>query len=156
MNIKNLEKMFNLILTIPASRIDMSLYRSDEDELLEPECKSLGCLVGHATVLDRENVLKNYIDEENSSIHFSEWSHDFFETREDPALWAFMFGCDWANTSMPVEQRHPQILARIRFVISGGFDQQFRDWWWFSAFPYDFMLDESCKEFFSLKPYPEV
>lgn len=121
MNIENLKRTVELLKTIPQSSFGMATYRDwENDKGFTPECKSVGCIIGHATVLDRENVLKNYVsgDKDNPTILFSSWSHDFFGI---PAaylsLWAYLFSCTWADDERTNTPEHA--VYRIQKVIDG-------------------------------------
>lgn len=120
MNIQNLRKAADYIKTIPQEFFDMSFYRATREDNKTPECGTIGCVVGHCTILDRKNVLDYYIDVDNE-IMFSEWSVDFFKITGDE--WDFCFSCSWA-----LVDNTPQGAAkRINYLIHQGLPGNWED-----------------------------
>ena len=73
MNRENLQRMADYIKTIPQDKFAMNQFRADED-FLSYQCGTVGCVVGHCTILD-EKPLPRRID--GISIDFTKWSEAF-------------------------------------------------------------------------------
>lgn len=133
MDKENLKKMYNLVLELPSEQFHMRLYRRSKD-LSSPHCNSVGCIIGHSTVLDFERISKHFI-RFDGSIMFYNWSHDFLnmKMKTDETLWNFMFGSEWDSNFEPVlsEQKFSkkQALVRLKLVIEGLFTKEFEFQW---------------------------
>lgn len=86
----------------------MALFRQGQYEL--PECDSVGCMVGHLTAIDSENVMKNYTD---TDIDFKLWSKDYFGLNK--MKWHYLFGSDWSK----VDNTLQGAIARMRRLANG-------------------------------------
>jgi len=107
-NRENLLRMINYMEKVPKHLIDMSNFRNGDRS--DVECKSVGCIIGWCTALDKENILKNYLDVQNN-IRFEDWSHDFLNMVLilDYIIWEFMFGSHWSN-------KKDLIINRMKYV----------------------------------------
>lgn len=153
MNKKNLMRTYNLILKTDWRRIDMGYYRT-EDDMKNPECGSVGCIIGHATSLDHANVLNHFIDREGK-IDFLEWSKSFFEIDNiKRGVWSFLFAGDWHLLPVPPQQQYEQMLARMKFVIEGRFHERYEMFWQEMFCPYLYQISKKDHpELFDKKPY---
>lgn len=112
MNKANLQRMVDHLCTISDNQFDMRGYRLNGDKA-SPECNSVGCVIGHCTVLDSENVKQNYLNSDTGIIKFTDWSYDF--TGLHGYLWDFCFGGAWVDTDNTIEGA----IKRIESVING-------------------------------------
>jgi len=118
MNKENLNKMADYIETIPQDRFDMGKFRTGEYK--ERECASVGCVLGHCTVID-ENLLP--IDHDNN-IDFPNWSleftglHPFYHLEK----WQYLFSSDWSY----VDNTPVGAAKRIRHFLEQGLPQDWR------------------------------
>ena len=110
----NLQLMADhLKISVNQDNFDMDQYRGDIDDFSDPECGSAGCTVGTCTVLDVENVIKNFTFP-NGEINFRAWSEDF--TGIYRAEWAWCFGYAWAKTdNTPIGA-----ALRIEWLLNHG------------------------------------
>ncbi len=110
-NKKNLKRTREHIAEVNGSMLNMDYYRHDALVDRNPECKSIGCIIGHATILDAKNVMKNFTNKDR--IKFTSWSKDFFGTARGSALWTYLFG-----------YRNPDIkdyhLYRMDYILAGN------------------------------------
>ena len=93
---------------------DMGDYRTGQT--IKPECDSVGCMVGHLTAIDVENVMDNYID--CYRINFYEWSMDYFEV--DLLQWKYLFDAWWAHEDNTLEGA----IARMRRLANGMSEEE--------------------------------
>jgi hypothetical protein len=115
MNKENLLRMADHIETIPQKEFDMEKYRKDGSSL-EMECNSVGCAVGHCSILDIDNIQKNFICMFYWGINFLEWSEQFTGVYVMPQ-WNYLFGDRWKYID-----NTPQGTAnRIRYIVKHGF-----------------------------------
>jgi len=120
MNKENLLKMANHIETIPQKEFDMEKYRKDRSSK-KIECNTVGCAVGHCTILDPDNIQKNYLCRFYGDINFLTWSEDFTGVNDMPQ-WNYLFGDRWKYTD-----NTPKGTAnRIRHVVKHGFPKDIK------------------------------
>ena len=121
MNKENLQRMADYIRTIPQELFDMSNYRCTNIEeggnISEPICNSVGCVLGHCTVLDAGNIRQ--ILKTDLVLSYEAWAEQFTgmaRQRDNPATWLYCFGSAWAY-----EDNTPEGAAnRIEYVIKHG------------------------------------
>ncbi len=114
MNITNLQLIRNHTAKVVGNKLRMSYFRVGESPDAEtPICKSVGCILGHATVLDKENVTDNFTCSV-SGINFSLWSEDFLEMNAGGELWVYLFG---PNQHLDIKDYH---LYRMDYIIAGN------------------------------------
>jgi hypothetical protein len=65
---------------------DMTNYRKGQAN--NPVCDSVGCMVGHLTAIDAENVVVNYIGY-GSRIRFTDWALNYFDVNYEE--WVYLF-----------------------------------------------------------------
>ena len=110
MNKENLKKMADYIETISPERFDMLEFRTGGKK--NHECDSVGCVLGHCTVLDKNPLPMNYIGD----INFSEWSLDFTGLYPNSDEWDYLFAPFWkAVDNTPIGA-----AKRIRYVLENG------------------------------------
>jgi hypothetical protein len=117
MNKVNLLRMADHIETIPQKDFNMFEYRSGGGYYDEIECNSVGCAVGHCTILDSENIKKNFMDK-YGSIEFTYWSKVFTEVTNN-LQWEYLFSYAWVN----VDNTPQGTAKRIRDVVKNGFPE---------------------------------
>ncbi len=110
-NKKNLKRTREHIAEVNGSMLNMEYYRYDALVNRNPECNSIGCIIGHATTLDAKNVTDNFTNK--YGIRFESWSRKFFGTGKDLYLWTYLFG-----------NQHPNIkdyhLYRMDYILAGN------------------------------------
>jgi len=95
---ENLQLMADHLKTnVIPDNFDMGKYRGDDDDFSSPVCGSVGCTVGTCTVLDVENVIKNFTDTDGE-IEFGDWSVDFTGLLGGGDEWDWCFDSAWRNT----------------------------------------------------------
>ena len=102
--------MADYIETIPQEKFDMERLRTGES--LNHECNSIGCVLGHCTILDKNPL--PMVD--GIYINFDSWSFDF--TGLDPSSdeWYYLFGCQW----FAVDNTPTGAAKRIRHLLKNG------------------------------------
>lgn len=110
MNKENLLKMADYIETIPQEMFNMLEYRFGTK--ITPECNSVGCIIGHCTVLDNEPLPRC----RNGVIGFDEWSERFTGLDSWSDEWFFLFGNDWVNA----DNTPTGAAKRIRYFVENG------------------------------------
>jgi hypothetical protein len=121
MNRENLQRMADYIRTIPQEKFDMSIYRSGQEET--PECDSIGCVVGHCTILDSEELPMVFY---SKNIDFYTWSEQFTgliktdssmpEWRLHGPEWMWCFDTYWAAT----DNTPGGAARRIEWLLKNG------------------------------------
>lgn len=101
---------------IDPKNFNMKLYRSGAKD--KPECDSIGCMVGHLTAIDSENVMENYLYADGNRILFTDWSLDFFDIDFDE--WDYLFTTDWADVDNSLEGA----IARMRRLANGMTEEE--------------------------------
>jgi hypothetical protein len=122
MNIHNLKRMYNHILTVPEELLDMQYWRKEGAQMTHYECNTIGCIIGHCIILDT-SIVKRKSD---NAIDFERWSEDFLKTRSSSDAWDFLFSQKWAEGI--TRNSKSQILARLKqFIIESNLALGF--WW---------------------------
>jgi hypothetical protein len=114
MNKENLKLMVEHIRTIPQEMFDMSDYRNGQAKT--PECDSVGCVLGHCTVLDPSPLPRKGF---GSSIDFHAWSDGF--TGLIGNEWGWCFSGGWIGTDNTPEGA----ALRIEWLLKNGLP---KDW----------------------------
>lgn len=103
---------------VPQEMFDMESYRQGQSQT--PECNSVGCVIGHTTAIDRENVIKNYTTK-NGDIMFRAWSYYYFELTDEE--WSWCFGGIWGTTDNTVKGA----AARMRYLANNGLPENWKE-----------------------------
>lgn len=112
MNRENLQKMSDYIRTIPIKKFNMRIYRKGKgSKALTHECQSIGCVVGHCTVLDSKPLPLR-----NNAIDFLNWSSDFTGIRFSKPEWDWCFSALWVHRDNTPEGA----ALRIEWLLKNG------------------------------------
>ncbi|WNN12462.1 hypothetical protein MA9V2_213 [Chryseobacterium phage MA9V-2] len=127
MNKQNIQRAINHIRTLRPENFDMQDYRAAQFTDKAPECKTIGCIVGHCTILDAKNINEKFIDMRNDSIMFNEWSVEFFGIGILQRSWDYMFSCNWAKSQKTNTIEHA--IYRMERIIDdykpGNIDDEY-------------------------------
>ncbi len=125
-NKKNLRKVAMFIKDIPQDHFDMSIYRKNEQEEVTPECNTVGCTLGHATVLNKRlfNSIKKRLNGELGRVSFSsilsEWTEKWLgisgQVGHDLDTWTFLFAWQWSR----VDNTPQGAAKRILYYLENG------------------------------------
>ena len=110
MNRENLSRMADYIETVPQKKFDMGKFRTGEGK--GHECDSVGCVLGHCTVLD-ENPLPTG---RFGDIHLSAWSSDFTGLDSFSDEWRYLFLGIWTAA----DNTPTGTAKRIRHLLENG------------------------------------
>jgi len=110
MNTENLNRMADYIETIPLEKFNMATYRTGES--IKHECNSVGCVIGHCTVLDKRPlpILRS------GDIDFNDWSLDFTGLDPNSNEWRYLFASEWED----VDNNPVGAAKRIRHFLENG------------------------------------
>ena len=108
MNRENLQRMADYIRTIPQAMFSMRSYRFADETT--KECGSIGCVIGHCTILDT-NPLPRCLD---GTIDFCEWADSFTCVTNDEWLWCF--AGFWAG----IDNTPTGAADRIEWLLKNG------------------------------------
>ena len=116
MNIENLKAaQKHLTENVFQEVFNMLFYREDPDNVLSyfnlvesPICNSVGCAVGHCTVLDPKGFSEFVKDNEDA---FYNWSISFFEL--DKKQWDYLFSSHYYYSDNTIEG----CVSRIQYLI---------------------------------------
>lgn len=115
----NLRKMANYIATIPQEVFSMSQYRTAGDRL-EHKCNTIGCVIGHCTILDEpKNLLIDPLDK--NSIDFPRWSEKFCGIADMSDEWLWCFSPLW----MYIDNTPTGASKRIYWLLDYGLPDDF-------------------------------
>jgi len=117
MNRENLNKMADYIETIPQEKFNMATYRTGES--IKHECDTVGCVIGHCTVLDKNPLPMDYIGD----IAFYAWSKEFTGLDPDSSEWAYLFASEWED----MDNTPTGAASRIRHFLENGLPQDGRE-----------------------------
>jgi len=139
----NLNKMADYIENIPQYKFDMRRFRTEEhaddieiipDDPQEKvdisaylagqktahECGTVGCPLGHCTILDERPLPLNYLGE----IDFYAWSKEFTGLDPNSIGWCYLFGSFWTA----VDNTPVGAAKRIRYLIENIENGAPEDW----------------------------
>lgn len=116
MNKENLQRMIDHLRTLPQNSFCMGAYRKN-NEYSNTECNTIGCIIGHCTVLDSDNIKNNYLYD-NGYVKFLDWSYDF--TGLDKYLWGFCFHSKWGIVDNTIEGA----IKRLELVVNDKVDHK--------------------------------
>ena len=117
MNKENLKLMADYIETIPQEKFDMNTFRTGEK--VDHECGSVGCVLGHCTVLDKR-PLPMYLE---GDINFNAWSFDFTGLDPYSSEWDYLFASFWTyGDKTPIGA-----AKRIRHFLEKGLPKDGRE-----------------------------
>jgi hypothetical protein len=115
MNRENLQRMADYIRTIPQEKFDMSVFR-DGNDAFSSECKTVGCAVGHCTILDDRPLPITL----NGEINYLNWSMEFTGLDTGPGCgnpeWQWCFSPYWVITDNTPEGA----ARRIEWLLANG------------------------------------
>lgn len=110
MNRENLQRMADHIRTVPQEKFDMDVYRDNDS--LSHECNTVGCVIGHCTVLDKEPLPPlSYI-----CIDFTVWSERFTGIDSVADAWHWCFSSHWSH----VDNTPTGAALRIEWLLNNG------------------------------------
>jgi hypothetical protein len=113
MNKENLQRMADYIRTVPREKFDMLEFRGGEGK--KAECDSVGCVIGHCTVLDAENIKARFTDVDGE-IRFAIWSEEFTGLSLHRSGWDWCFSADWIY----IDNTPEGAALRIEWLIENG------------------------------------
>lgn len=127
MNRENLQRAADYIRTIPQERFNMGVYRDalpGQDEQPENEfdheCKTVGCVIGHCTILDKGNALP--MGPNSRWINYTDWSFKFFGPLSQEE-WDWCFDYNWKDRDNTPEGA----ALRIEWLLKHGLPVDWRD-----------------------------
>jgi len=117
MNRENLQRMADYIKTIPQEKFDMGKYR-DTNDIKTHECNSVGCVIGHCTILDKNPlpIFKN-----TDGIRFTDWSEVFTGLNGASDEWGWCFASEWYD----VDNTPTGAAKRIEWMLDNDLPE---DW----------------------------
>ena len=116
MNRENLGRMSDYIRTISQEQFSMIDYRSGQQETIE--CDSVGCIIGHCTILDLpENIpIRTYFHGGGNSKLFDIWSTRFTGLESHSKEWLWCFAYYWKYSDDTPEGAS----KRIDYLLDNG------------------------------------
>lgn len=124
MNKENLLKIANYIETIPQEKFDMDSYRTGDQRAVE--CNSVGCVIGHSTVLFPEIVAKHRVKEDSLwkyNILFTSFSDEV--TGLEDVEWRWCFSYIWSD----IDNTPTGAAKRIRMLVNGEVTRNMLNEW---------------------------
>ena len=115
-NLENLIRMADYIETVPQEKFGMMAYRYGDNTRYE--CDSIGCIIGHCTILDDADLPINI----SGSIAFQVWSQKFIGT-DDEEVWLYLFSYHWMHS----DNTPTGAAKRIRYYVANGLPENWQD-----------------------------
>ena len=121
MNRPNLQRMADYIRTVHTEKFNMYSYREGNHsvEFLSPECNTVGCVIGHCTILDIDNLPKN--KDGSGTILFASWSETFTGLDVMSTEWDWCFSYYWSF----VDNTPSGAARRIEYLLKNGVPENF-------------------------------
>ncbi len=116
MNRENLQRMADYIRTVPRKKFNMDFYRKGSEKY--HKCNSVGCVIGHCTVLDDIDNIPTFWNDE---IDFSQWSKNYTGLKTGETEWNWCFDSLWAC----VDNTPTGAADRIEWLLNHGLPE---DW----------------------------
>ena len=116
MNKGNLLRMADYAETIRPELFNIAVYR--QGQCITPECDSIGCLIGHCTILDTKQLPINFL----GIIDFYVWINDFAGLMPGTPKWHWCFSPLWVD----VDNTPTGAAARIRYLVEHGLPENWR------------------------------
>lgn len=116
MNLLNLKRAFNYMLTVKPEEFNMGQYLSDTKDgpdlglPLEHPCSTIGCIIGKCA--------EEFYCPCDDDLGYLEWSEEFFSLKYADDVYKFLFHSEWADN--PETATLEQALLRMKFVIKHG------------------------------------
>jgi hypothetical protein len=118
MNKENLLKMADYIETIPQEYFNMQFFRQELKKY--HKCNSVGCIIGHCTILDEEENFPRYV---NGDIDFNKWSKQFTGIDLYSDSYLYLFSSRWSVT----DNTPTGAAKRIRHFVENGLPKDWRE-----------------------------
>jgi hypothetical protein len=109
MKTQNLRAIAALCRTLPESNFNMEFFRLEQSTT--PECESIGCVIGHSTILETGTLPRNA----EGIIKFKLWSESFTGIQADSREWRWCFSSAWAET----DNSPLGAAKRIEYMLAG-------------------------------------
>jgi hypothetical protein len=120
MNKKNLISIARYLPTIRQENFDMLKFRTGDKS--SHECNSIGCVIGHCTILDDyENIPRT----PTGQINFQLWSEKYTGLPIDSEEWAWCFSEQWAHWG--TDNTPIGAAKRIIWLITEGLPENWRE-----------------------------
>lgn len=116
--------MASYIQTIPQQEFNMGFYREDGDEL-EQHCGTVGCVIGHCTVLDTDENFALFCHKahDRCEVDFTSWCESFTDMSCHDREWRWCFGSWWKNSdNTPIGA-----AKRIVYMLEHGLPEYWID-----------------------------
>jgi hypothetical protein len=112
---ENLQRMADYIRAIPQEKFDMCIFR--EGGISDTECDSVGCVIGHCTILDAENIKARFVGP-SGAISFARWSEGFtgLDKHGSDGNWTWCFDSRWGI----IDNTPEGAALRIEWLINNG------------------------------------
>jgi len=112
MNRENLQRMADYIKTVPQEKFAINMYRGAYKDNGH-ECNTLGCVIGHCTILDKNPLpIMGF----NQRIDFGLWSEGFTGIDVDEDEWKWCFDGDWDT----IDNTPTGAAKRIEWLLNNG------------------------------------
>jgi len=102
--------MADYIETVLQRNFNMRIFRTGQRTA--HECGSVGCVIGHCTILDERPLPMNRFD----NIDFDAWSFDFTGLKPNSDEWDYLFSSDWET----IDNTPTGAAKRIRYFLKNG------------------------------------
>jgi len=109
-NLENILKAAELIETIPQEEFDMRTCRAGQK--YTDKCDSVGCIVGHCTVLAPELISRDI----GGEIDFCNFTLAFFGFNWPSDDWLYLFAPSWIDT----DNTPKGSAQRMRYYVANG------------------------------------
>lgn len=122
---KNLRRMADYIETIPQEKFRMSVFRISHnfEKTESPICDTVGCIIGHCTALDMDNVRERFTN--GMLIDFGKWSEEFTGLKYDEEEYIYLFSQSWEVNGS--DNTPTGAAKRIRHFVEHGLPDDWKE-----------------------------
>lgn len=121
MNKENLLRMADYIETIPQEQFGMGMYRMGIEVTTTQKCGTVGCVIGHCTILDTPENFKRFKRAGlRGTMDFKNWSREFTGITAFSDTWNYLFSGNWEK----IDNTPQGAAKRIREVVEHGLPER--------------------------------
>lgn len=104
----------HILLNVKDEQFNIGAYREGGEEALSShECNTVGCFIGHCTVLDKKENLEILYG--SNVINFGDWASKFFDISYSEI--AFLFGGPYTLYQHSGRIQKTEALLRVKYFI---------------------------------------
>jgi len=126
MNRANLLRMAKYIAEVPQEKFNMFDFRTGDKSTIE--CNSVGCVIGHCTVLENLEELEKFrtLGPKNIDFDFDSWSAVFTGLPSNEDKWGWCFGYSWVYSDNTPKGAAQRIVYLVNHGLPTNWERQMK------------------------------